>query len=377
MIGSKIILLLYIIALAYFSPAEPARVLVLLILIYVALNLILYIVNKRRIKQGLLVIVVVYAAVCAVYAHPEFALLLPIGIYEWASFYRQKRAALLLALLPLAFMQLHPLLVQYAFVTVFIFFNYSMISMGISRIIIQEERMEQLRADAQRLAKQLDENQDYLRTSEYMAQLTERNRLSQEIHDGIGHAMTGALIQMEAAKRLLPPGAEQAGALLQNAIGISKEGIEQIRLTLKNTKPLIEQLGYSRLKAMVESFSAKSGIRTSVVHEGNMEIISPLHWKIIHDNVTESLTNAAKYAEATAIHVEVRVLNRFIKAVVADDGQGSRKVVKGLGLLGMEERTAAVNGTVTADGSAGFTVTTLIPYAGSEESHPSQQSAHE
>jgi signal transduction histidine kinase len=194
--------------------------------------------------------------------------------------------------------------------------------------------------------------------------LTERNRISQEIHDGIGHAMTGALIQMEAAKRLLPVNTDQAGALLQNAIGISKEGIEQIRLTLKNTKPLIEQLGYSRLKAMVEAFSAQSGIRTSVVREGDMESITPLHWKIIHDNVTEALTNAAKYAGATAIHVEVRVLNRFIKAAVADNGQGSLKVVKGLGLLGMEERTAAVNGTVTADGTAGFTVTTLIPYGG-------------
>ncbi|MNI71454.1 Signal transduction histidine-protein kinase/phosphatase DegS [compost metagenome] len=74
------------------------------------------------------------------------------------------------------------------------------------------------------------------------------------------------------------------------------------------------------------------------------------------------MTNAAKYAEATAIHIEVRVLNRFIKAVVADNGQGSVKVIKGLGLRGMEERTAAVNGTVTADGTAGFTVTMLIPY---------------
>lgn len=364
MIGSKIILLLYVISAAYFSPAEPDPWLVLFFLIYLALNLILYIVNHRRIKQGLLVSVLIYVAVCAVYAHPEFVLLLPLGIYELASFYKQSRVTLLLlALLPLVFMQ-HPLLVQYAFVAVFSFFNHAMISQGINRISAQEERIDQLRADTQRLAKKLNENRDFQRTSEYMAKLTERNRLSQEIHDGIGHAMTGALIQMEAAKRLLAVNPQQAGDLLQNAIGISKEGIEQIRLTLKNTKPLIEQLGFSRLKAVVEAFSVQSGILTSVVREGDMESITPLHWKIIHDNVTEALTNAAKYAEATAIHVEVRVLNRFIKAVVSDNGQGSLKVVKGLGLLGMEERTAAVNGTVTADGTEGFTVTTLIPYGG-------------
>ncbi|MBW7460504.1 sensor histidine kinase, partial [Paenibacillus sepulcri] len=105
----------------------------------------------------------------------------------------------------------------------------------------------------------------------------------------------------------------------------------------------------------------RTGLLTSVVHEGDMEVITPLQWKIIHENVTESLTNAAKYASATAIHVEIRVLNRFIKAVVSDNGQGAPKVVKGLGLIGMEERAAAMNGTVIADGTRGFIVTTLLP----------------
>jgi signal transduction histidine kinase len=67
--------------------------------------------------------------------------------------------------------------------------------------------------------------------------------------------------------------------------------------------------------------------------------------------------------------VEVRVLNRLIKAVVSDNGQGARKVVKGLGLIGMEERTAAVNGTVVADGTNGFSVTMLIPNGAKEDPH--------
>ena len=79
----------------------------------------------------------------------------------------------------------------------------------------------------------LRENKEFIRQSEYTYKLEERNRLSQEIHDKIGHSMTGALIQLEAAKRVLDIDKEKASELLQNAINISKDGIENIRLTLK------------------------------------------------------------------------------------------------------------------------------------------------
>lgn len=360
-IGNKVIVLLYVISAAYFGPGEPDRWLVLAFLIYLALNLCIHIIKKKRVKQALILSVLLYLTLTAANIHPVFTLLLPFSIFELHSFYNRRSVAVLLILLPMVFMG-HALRVQYAFVAAYSFFNYEMIMYSMGRVNRQEDRMERLRLDTHRLGKQLNENRDFLRTSEYMAKLEERSRLSQEIHDGIGHAMTGALIQMEAAKRLLASDPGTAETLLSNAIGISREGIEQIRLTLKNTKPLQEQLGFSRLKAAAEAFGVQSGLQVTALHEGNMEVITPLQWKIIHENVTEALTNAAKYAGASAVHVEVRVLNRFIKAVVADNGQGNTKVVKGLGLLGMEERTAAVNGTVTADGTRGFVVTTLIPY---------------
>ncbi|MCV5791418.1 histidine kinase dimerization/phosphoacceptor domain-containing protein, partial [Escherichia coli] len=96
------------------------------------------------------------------------------------------------------------------------------------------------------------ENKEYIRQSEYTFKLEERNRLSQEIHDKIGHSMTGALIQMEAAKRLMEIDKEKSAELLQNAIYISKDGIESIRITLKNMKPPTEQIGIHRMKLFIE-----------------------------------------------------------------------------------------------------------------------------
>lgn len=222
--------------------------------------------------------------------------------------------------------------------------------------------MEALRADIHRLQRSLGESNDYIRQSEYTFKLEERNRLSQDIHDKIGHSMTGALIQMEAAKRLQAKDPERSAELLGNAIAISKEGIESIRLVLRDMKPLAEQLGLNRLRLFIDEFAAThEGLRVALTFEGDVGRIEQLHWQIIHRNVTEALTNAAKYARATTVSVHIEVLNTMVKAGVSDNGVGASKIVKGLGIAGMEERAASANGKVIVDGSAGFSVTTLLP----------------
>ncbi|MFD0713042.1 sensor histidine kinase [Paenibacillus sp. GCM10027626] len=361
-VGNKTILLLFVLIASYLSAAVYDRWMVFFFLIYLALNLILHIVKSSRIKQAMIVLIIVYLICCAFYIHPYIMLLLPFSAFELASFYERSSRFLLPGLMIPLLWYRDIMLVLYTFVTVFSFFNFVMIRKYMSRVNRQEDKLEQMRKDLQRLAKSLHENRDFIKATEYMVKLEERNRLAQEIHDGIGHEMTGALIQMEAAKRLLNSDPATAETLLQNAIGISKEGIEKIRITLKTNKPPLEQLGLNRLKAAVESFRGKTGLMTTVMHEGNMEIITPLQWKIINENVTEALTNAAKYSGASTVHVEIKVLNRFIRAAVRDNGKGAPKIVKGLGLIGMEERAASVNGTVVADGSQGFVVTMLIPY---------------
>jgi signal transduction histidine kinase len=365
-VGNKTILLLYVIAASYLTEPGSSPWFVMYILLYMALNVLALIVPDRRVKLGIAACILAGLLGCTAYVQPSFALLLPLTVCELAAFFPGRpRFVLLSALLPLPFLR-GDALALYALITILTLFYYELIRRYAAKVSAQANKMDELTANEQRMAKRLSEREDYIRTNEYMSKLEERNRLSQQIHDGIGHAMTGALMQMEAAKRLIHSDPAMAESLLQNAIGISKEGIEQIRLTLKNVKPTQEQLGLNRLRQAVEAFGARANLLTTVVHQGNMEVITPQMWKVIHENVTEALTNAAKYAQASAVHVEVAVLGRIIKAVVADNGRGADKVVKGLGLRGMEERAAAANGTVIADGTRGFTVTTLLPYKAQE-----------
>ncbi|TLS49066.1 sensor histidine kinase [Paenibacillus antri] len=298
----------------------------------------------------------------AAVAHPALLLLLPIQLCELAASVTRKRW--IAALLPFAPFPYVPerLWIAYGAAAAFSFLFVTMLDELASRSRADRDEAERLRRELDRVRARLEEQQEYVRQFEYTYALEERNRLSQQMHDSIGHSMTGALIQMEAAKRLLEVDREKSAELLQNAIRISKDGIDDIRRVLKGSKPPAEQLGIQRMKLFIDEFAAAHPIKTAFTYEGDVDLIPPMYWRIIHENVKEALTNTMKYAGATAVSVHVQVLNTMIKAVVSDDGKGTSRVVKGLGLIGMEERAAAANGTVVADGSRGFTVTTLLPF---------------
>jgi signal transduction histidine kinase len=327
------------------------------------LNIAIPIFKQIRPKLPLIVLSAAFIIICANELNPLFFLLLPINLYElmWLTAKRWRLALILLALsFPLV---PSSLLLLYLLASFLSFLLFASLSSSMEKLNRLGNERGKLREDLQKLTQSLNENNEYMRQSEYMIKLEERNRLSQQIHDDIGHAMAGALIQMEASKRLLATDQDKASALLQNAISISKEGLERIRLTLKDLKPKSEELGINRLRLMVDELSTKETVKATLTHEGDIDIITPNQWKIIQDNAIESITNSLKYGMATGIHIEVHVLNKFIKAVVTDNGIGAGKVVKGLGIVGMEERAASAGGTVIVDGTKGFSVTTLLPYS--------------
>jgi signal transduction histidine kinase len=360
-IFTKLILLVYIAYLAVQTNISHISWVVLAFLVYFCANITLYIIKNNTIKRILHMVSIAITTGAYLIVDPSFSLLLPLSIVELAAgFFDKKITLMVLSLLPILYMNewLQPL---YGLVACLSFMIFSLTTIYSDRLVKNEAQIDSMRKNLQKLTKNINENTEYIRQSEYTFKLEERNRISQEIHDKIGHSMTGALFQMEASKRLMETDRQKATELLQNAINISKEGIENIRLTLKNMKPPTEQVGIHRLKLLVDDFNAKQLIKTVLTHEGNLDIIAPIQWKIIHENVTEALTNTMKYSHATQVSVDLKVLNKMIRVEVKDNGAGTATIKKGLGIIGMEERTASVNGKMIVDSSDGFSVTTLLP----------------
>ncbi|WP_028777686.1 sensor histidine kinase [Shimazuella kribbensis] len=358
---NKLLLLGYIAFSEIGSKSVQTSVIVLLLLLYFSINMTIPITKWELGKKSLVILSMVFIGVCFVFVDSFFIILLPINLYEYIVYYiRKKWIVLALTLLPVLFVTESDRLI-YVLVSVFSFLVFVMEIQAMQRLENYEVQNDRMRIKIQKLQKQLHDNDEYIKQSKYTFQLEERNRLSQDIHDKIGHSMTSALIQMEAAKSLLVKDREKSNELLQNAINISKDGIEKIRVTLKDIKPATQQMGIQRIRLFLDDFTAKQGLQTSLLHKGDVEMISPLQWKVIYENIRESLTNTMKYANASVVSIEIHVLNRMLKVEVKDNGTGSSNMKKGIGISGMEERIASINGTIIVDGSNGFSVTMLFP----------------
>ncbi|MCJ7841119.1 histidine kinase [Lederbergia sp. NSJ-179] len=359
---NKLILIFYIVLTLVYKETIGTSWAVFLLLIYLCINICSHLLTQRVLITLFLLTSSALSIIGSIYVYPLFLLLLPLSIVELLNIWtKQKVLAFILAVVPAFYVQ-SDMQAEYVLVTIYTFLTYTMGVIYHSKLLKRESQLDTLHIKQQKLIKQINDSDAYIKQSAYTFKLEERNRISQEIHDKIGHSITGALIQMEAAKRLVKVDQEKALVLLQNAIGITQDGIDSIRLTLKNMKPPTEQVGINRLKMYIDEFSAKHHKRTVLTYNGNVDWITPIQWKIIQENVTEALTNSLKYAEGnTQIAVDVQVLNKLIKVEVKDNGKGVEKIEKGLGIIGMEERTATIDGKVIIDGRDGFSVTTLLP----------------
>jgi len=169
-VGNKMIMLLFVVIASYFTAAAADPWFVFYFLIYLALNLILHIVKKSVTKQIIILGIIIYLVGCTVH-YPYFALLLPFSINELSSFHPRKNGYLLIAVfLPILFLR-GEMMVLYAFVAAWSFFGYVMVRHYIGRVIKQEDELERMRKDVQKLAKSLNENREYARASEYMVKL--------------------------------------------------------------------------------------------------------------------------------------------------------------------------------------------------------------
>src|SRR5699024_9925199 len=135
----------------------------------------------------------------------------------------------------------------------------------------KEKQLDTMRLTHDGLMRRVSENEAFIRQSTYMFKLEERNRISQQIHDDVGHAITGALIQMEASKKMMAVDEKRAEELLTNAIGITQDGISSIHQTLRDLKPTTEQYGINQLKLYLDEFKANHPIQTTFTYQGDLD----------------------------------------------------------------------------------------------------------
>jgi PAS domain S-box-containing protein len=197
------------------------------------------------------------------------------------------------------------------------------------------------------------------------AQENERARLSRELHDEVGQALTAIMINADSVMtefgKDFPPEMEKR---LQDILALARQTIQQIRgLSLKLRPAMLDELGLiSTIRWFTDKFAARSNLSVDleVADEVGDRFGTALE-TALYRVLQEALTNVARHAHATVVTVRLARMGNSLRLSVEDDGRGfdhtalndRRNGSFRLGLLGMRERVTALGGTLAIHSSAG------------------------
>lgn len=197
--------------------------------------------------------------------------------------------------------------------------------------------------------------------------LEERRAIAQQIHDLLGHSLTAAVLQLEAAGEVMDGDPEKAKKMLGSAAGMLRTGVSQVREAVHQMRADVPMLKQSELRAAADRFRLDSGILTRYHEEGDLSGLPGSIWQVILANLREALTNVIRHAGATEVEIRLQALPGMIRLEVHDNGRGCEKPVEGMGLSGMRERAAEYGGSLILRSDQGMRVITLIPRKAAED----------
>ncbi|ADL52491.1 sensor histidine kinase [Clostridium cellulovorans] len=200
----------------------------------------------------------------------------------------------------------------------------------------------------------------YIEQNNIVTTLKERDYMTQKLHDHLGHRITSSLMQLEVTKETLGKNDELANKYLISAMENLRVGMDETRGILRNMKPREKVMGIEYIREQLLKFQYSSGIKTTLHTEGDIDRLTLNLWFVIQDNLKEALTNIAKYSGATKTEVSIFVYNKIARIEIRDDGYGYKKLDKGLGLRGIEERVIRAGGRIAFENDNGFVINMIF-----------------
>jgi signal transduction histidine kinase len=200
----------------------------------------------------------------------------------------------------------------------------------------------------QELREAHEQLQEYALRVEELTVVEERNRLSREMHDTIGHRLTVASVQLEGAQRLCALDPERAAGIIGTVRGQVREALSELRSTVATLRAPVEADLHLRssLTRMMAHYEEATGLTVHSVLPDELPDLPDTHRLALYRAAQESLTNIQKHAAAEQVWLVLTVRDDAVTLLVSDDGQGLSLTGDqgGFGLRGLRERANQLGG---------------------------------
>ena len=243
----------------------------------------------------------------------------------------------------------------------------------------QRDQLQQEVKERREVERKLRANQSRLRslTSQLtLAEEKERRRISQQLHDRIGHALLMTKVGLTAHEKGNKTAAERHP--FDSIIDTVNTAMQDARsLSVEISPPSLHKFGLEpAAESLIERFGEQYGL-TTIVSWSERNPISDDVTVILYQALRELLVNIIKHAEAKTVQVAIENDGRDVILSVQDDGRGfdvgllfdDNDDFKGYGLFSINERIESIGGKmrVRSKPQKGTTITLRAPLRPSEE----------
>ena len=204
---------------------------------------------------------------------------------------------------------------------------------------------------------------DVVAMREQLALADYRQRLSQEMHDGIQHYLVGLTVRLELARQLMADDPREAARIAVDQRYLARQAADELRALVRLLRaPVMDRESFvDALRQQLSVFGERCRISAPLQIEGSDVALPPEVSHTAFRIVQEALTNAEKHAQASKVGVTLRFGPEAFELTVKDDGIGfdvasaaqQSPIGSGFGLRGMRQRADSVGGWLRVESRTG------------------------
>lgn len=182
----------------------------------------------------------------------------------------------------------------------------------------------------------------------------ERKRIARDIHDELGQSLLALRIDVSMLQARTSTMHPKLNEKASDALNHLDTAIRSVRSIINDLRPPVLDLGLqAAIEWQLEEFRQRSAIDcTMSAKDENFRCdLNEKSATTLFRIVQESLSNIARHAQATQVHIELSREGRQLYLQIKDNGVGmtDRKKLKSFGLVGMKERISMLGGEFTID----------------------------
>jgi signal transduction histidine kinase len=206
--------------------------------------------------------------------------------------------------------------------------------------------------------------EQYAKRIEELTIIEERNRVSQDLHDTVGHIFTSVITSLDALPFLIKGNKEEAEIYIKEISNLARKGLDDVRNTIHQLSPIEEEQSLVEMfTSIIEDYIKHTGTKVDLEINGHeREIVERIKYTLTRC-LQESLTNAKRHGLATHILIDIEFTCHAIVLEIKDNGIGSKKIKPGFGLNSMNDRLLSIGGTfqIVSSIKHGTKITCKIP----------------